>query len=254
MKKISLLLFLFILLHFSLFAQKRQWYQQEEHLYFKGYYNLSFLWVAAGEVHLTTSRARYNNSDALKIYAVGRNFNAFNYIYKLRDTMICYADVNTLRPYFFDRRTHEAKEHRMNRYWFKENIIRSQMQKRGGKLLTDTILYTPNTHDLLTVAYYARTINYDSCKINQKIPLNILINNKIHNLYIRYKGIDTIKSDWGEKISCYKLSPLLVAGTMFKSGEGMTVWLSRDKQRLPVMVEAKVLVGSVKGMLQKQGE
>ncbi len=202
-------------------------------------------------MHLTASKSSYNDKKAIHFVATGRNFNAFNYIYKLRDTLTCYADANTLRPYFFDRRTHEGKAHRINRYWFHQKIIRTQMQKRGSQLLTDTILYLPNTHDLLSIAYYARTIDYDRYKKNEKISIRILINNKIYDVYIRYKGVDKIKSDWGETITCYKLSPLLVAGTMFKSGEGMTVWLSKDQYRLPIMVESKVLVGSVKGMLQK---
>lgn len=253
MKKIGVLLLLFVL-GTSISAQSKLdmlGIKSVENLHFKGYYNLGFLWVAAGEVYLSAKRTTYNNQSAVKIIGIGRNFKAFNYIYKLRDTLICYANDSTLKPYFFDRKTNEGKEHRVNRYWFKNTIIRSQMQKRGGKLLTDTILNVPDTHDLLSIAYYARTLNFDSCKINEKIPIKILINNKIYPVYIRYKGIGEVKSDWGEMITCYKISPLLIDGTMFNRGEGMTVWLSKDKQRLPIVVEAKILVGSVKGMLQK---
>lgn len=38
-------------------------------------------------------------------------------------------------------------------------------------------------------------------------------------------------------------------GTSFKGGEDMTIWVSNDKNRVPIMVEAKVLIGSVKGLL-----
>jgi len=41
----------------------------------------------------------------------------------------------------------------------------------------------------------------------------------------------------------------LVDGTIFKGGEGMTVWVTDDKNKIPVMVEAQILVGSVKAIL-----
>ena len=34
-------------------------------------------------------------------------------------------------------------------------------------------------------------------------------------------------------------------------GENMKIWLSKDEYRLPLMVEAKILVGSVKAILDR---
>ena len=36
---------------------------------------------------------------------------------------------------------------------------------------------------------------------------------------------------------------------MFKGGEDLFVWVTDDQNRIPVLVEAKILVGSVKAML-----
>jgi hypothetical protein len=40
-----------------------------------------------------------------------------------------------------------------------------------------------------------------------------------------------------------------VEGTIFKGGEDLTVWVTADKNKIPVMAEAKILVGSVKAYL-----
>jgi len=40
-----------------------------------------------------------------------------------------------------------------------------------------------------------------------------------------------------------------VAGTIFKGGEDLVVWVTDDNYRIPVLVEAKILVGSVKAVL-----
>jgi hypothetical protein len=43
---------------------------------------------------------------------------------------------------------------------------------------------------------------------------------------------------------------LLIEGTIFKGGEDMYVWVTDDKNRIPVLVEAKILIGSVKAYLE----
>jgi hypothetical protein len=40
-----------------------------------------------------------------------------------------------------------------------------------------------------------------------------------------------------------------VEGTVFKGGEDMVVWASDDPGHVPIMVEAKILIGSVKALL-----
>ncbi len=227
-------------------------FQSGEKLVFRGYYNWGFLWVAAGEVKLSVSEDQYKGNNVFKIKGEGKNLNAFDWFFKLRDTLTCYADYESLSPYYFDRKTHEAKYNAHHEYWFdyQNNKINSKIQKREKPVKLDTITNKPCTFDILSVAYYVRNLDFSKHKKGDKIPLSMLIDNEIHSLYIRYRGLETIKTKSGERFECLKFSPLLVEGTMFKGGEDMTVWLSNDDNRIPIMVEAKVLVGSVKGILE----
>lgn len=227
-------------------------FQSGEKLVFRGYYNWGFIWVAAGEVELSVETDQFQNKDVFKIKGEGKNAKAFDWFFKLRDTLTCYADVKTLSPLYFDRRTHEAKydAHHEYRFDYGKNQITSQIQKREKPVKLDTLTNKPCTFDILSVAYYVRNIDFSKYKKGDKIPLSMLIDNEIHSLYIRYRGLETIKTNSGERFECLKFSPLLVEGTMFKGGEDMTVWLSNDDNRIPIMVEAKILVGSVKGILE----
>lgn len=227
-------------------------FQSGEKLVFRGYYNWGFIWVAAGEVELSVKTDQFQNKEVFKIKGEGKNAKAFDWFFKLRDTLSCYADAKTLAPLYFDRRTHEAKYDAHHEYWFdyKSNQIRSQIQKRDKPVKLDTLKNKPCTFDILSVAYYVRNLDFSKYKKGDKIPISMLIDNEIHSLYIRYRGLETIKANSGERFECLKFSPLLVEGTMFKGGEDMTVWLSNDDNRIPIMVEAKVLVGSVKGILE----
>lgn len=106
----------------------------------------------------------------------------------------------------------------------------------------------PQTYDMLSVAWMARELDFERYKKNDLIPIRILIDSKIYDLYIRYLGVNKTKIA-GRKQECYVFSPLLVEGEVFKGGENMKIWVSKDEYRLPLMVEAKILVGSVKAIL-----
>ena len=75
------------------------------------------------------------------------------------------------------------------------------------------------------------------------------IDNEIFDLFIRYKGKEQLKTRNGEVFNTIRFSVLLVKGTIFKGGEDMEVWVTDDDNRIPVLVEAKILVGSVKAVL-----
>jgi hypothetical protein len=65
-------------------------------------------------------------------------------------------------------------------------------------------------------------------------------------------GRETIKTHQGKKYRCIKCSALLVQGTIFKGGEDMTLWVTDDENKIPVLVEAKILIGSVKAYLNTE--
>jgi hypothetical protein len=226
-------------------------FQSGEKLTFRGYYNWGFLWVAAGEVKLEVKNESYSDKPAYKIEALGRSLKAFDWFFKLRDTISCYVDTTSLKPFYFDRKTHEGDYIARHEYWFDydKDQIYSKIRKRQKPEIKDTLENKNICSDIVSVAYYTRNLDFSKYKKKEKIPLRMLIDNEVHNLYIRYKGIENVKLKSGEVYECLKFSPMLVKGHLFKGGEDMTIWVSNDRNRVPIMVEAKVLIGSVKGLL-----
>jgi len=226
-------------------------FQSGEKLTYRGYYNLGFIWVAAGEVKLEVKKEDFLDKPAYKIEALGRSLTAFDWFFKLRDTISCYVDTTSLKPFYFDRKTHEADYTSRHEYWFDydKDCVYSQIKKKQIPLKRDTLENNIISSDIVSVAYYTRNLDFSRYKEKEKIPLRILIDNEIHNLYVRYKGIEDVKLKNGEVYECLKFSPMLVEGHLFKGGEDMTIWVSNDKNRVPIMIEAKVLIGSIKGLL-----
>jgi hypothetical protein len=102
----------------------------------------------------------------------------------------------------------------------------------------------------MTAVYYARTLDFSSFEIDDTIPIPMMIDKQIYEgVFIRYAGKERIKSEDGTVYNCIKFRPLLIEGTIFEDGEYMDVFVTDDKNRIPVLIEAEILVGSIKAYL-----
>ena len=101
------------------------------------------------------------------------------------------------------------------------------------------------SQDLASAIYYARNLDFENAKLNQMFPLDVYLDNKIYNLQFKYIGKETISTDLG-KIKCIKLKPKLVVDRVFKDDDDMIIWISDDKNKIPVRVQSAIQVGTVK--------
>lgn len=247
MKRIIVLLMLLLGGEGMLFSQSK--YPPVEELVYNGYYNWGFLWVKAGKVEFTLKKSdKY--PDANQLLAVGYSLPSWDWIFTIRDTLVSHYNPETFIPYEFARKAHEGNYHKTFDYTFnyQDSLILADIHRLGRYKRRDTILMQPATFDMLSVAWMARELDFDKYDKNDLIPIRLLIDDKIYDLYIRYLGTNKTKVA-GRRQECYVFSPLLVEGDVFKGGENMKIWVSKDEYRLPMMVEAKILVGSVKAII-----
>lgn len=222
-----------------------------EELEFTGYYNWGFIWVNAGKININVSETNFQGKPAYQIKGAAKNASAFEVFFKLRDTLTTVVDKYNLAPYSLDRITNEGDYHARHVYAYNygTETINSYINK-NGKQNNSSLSFKGCVNNIMSVLYYARNINYDEMQKGSTIPLQMLVDGKISNVEIRYKGKEIIKNKQGKKIECYKITPVLPDGSMFEGGDDMSVWLTKDKNRVPLMVEAKIKVGSVKGILE----
>jgi hypothetical protein len=129
-------------------------------------------------------------------------------------------------------------------YKIYENVTFNQ--KANTAVTSKGVYKVPNCiQDVLSAIYYARNINFDAYKSEDKIPFNMFLDNEVYNLYIKYLGKEKIKTKFG-RFNAIKFKPLLIKGTIFEGGENMTVWVSDDANHIPLRIESPIVVGSVK--------
>ena len=66
---------------------------------------------------------------------------------------------------------------------------------------------------------------------------------------LQYLGTETIDTDFG-KIESIKFRPYVMAGRVFKEEESLTLWVSKDKNKIPLRIKADLRVGSLRADLE----
>jgi len=227
-------------------------FEPGEELYYDILYNWGFIWVDAARVEFKAKKEILEDKEVFHFSGTGISLPKHDWFFKVRDYFDSWADLSDLAPIKHSRNTSEGKYKVDEKYNFDytNRKIYSNIHTSEKARKLDTIYYQNCVFDIMTAVYYARTIDLDKYKENQKIPLSMIVDNKIYNLYGRYLGKETIKNRNKKPYNCLKFSILLVEGTMFKGGEDLFVWISDDANRIPILIEAQVIVGSVKAYIK----
>ena len=213
-------------------------FQDAERIDYDIYYSVIGLYINAGNASFTTKLESLNNKPVYHVIGSGTSNTSYDWIFKVRDQYESYFDTSTLQPYKFIRNVNEGG------FKIYENV--SFNQKTNTAITDKGVFKVPNCiQDVLSSIYYARNINYNGYKPEDKIPFNLFLDNEVHQLYIKYLGKEKIKTKFG-KFYAIKFKPLLVKGTIFEGGEEMTVWVSDDANHIPLRIESPIVVGSIK--------
>lgn len=227
-------------------------FKEGEVLKFQAYYNWGFIWLNAGYIEFKVSKASYLTRPVYYFDAYGGTYKSYDWIFKVRDHYESYLDMETLRPLWYSVNTYEGGYEVNNRYWYDQEKMKliAHTQNSNKPFEKDTLKLPPCTFDLISIVYYCRNLDFSSLKLNEKIPVKTFICKDFFDLYVRYLGKEKIKDRSGKEYNCIKFSSLLVEGTIFKGGEDMYVWVTDDLNRIPILVEAEILVGSVKAYFE----
>lgn len=204
-------------------------------------YVLHYGLVNAGEATLTVASTEKTLFDRplLHVIGTGRSVGAFNWFYKVRDRYESYIDKQGAFPWIFVRRVNEGG------YKINQDYKFYQHQKKvdNGK---NKVFDTPNyVQDMLSAFYYARTLDFQQAKPGDIFEIPAFVDDEIWPLRIKYLGKEEISVRTG-KYKCLKFVPVVQKGRIFKDEEDLNVYITDDKNKIPVLVQAKVLVGSIK--------
>ncbi|AEW03154.1 hypothetical protein A4D02_03895 [Niastella koreensis] len=209
-----------------------------EQITLKVFYTVVGAYLGAGEATFNTTLERVNGKPVYHIVGDGKSYPFYDNFFKVRDKYETYIDTATLQPYRFIRNIYEGGYKKFENVTFNKTT-NSAVTNQGVYKVPECV------QDVLSAVYYSRNIDFGKLKVNDKINFSLFLDNEVYEMYIRYLGKETIKTKYG-KFRAIKFKPLLIKGTMFEGGEKMTVWVSDDRNHIPVRIESPISVGSVK--------
>lgn len=226
-------------------------FKNGERLDYDVYYHFKKMWVPAGKVRFEVKDSIYNGKSCFHFDGKGKSLKSYDYFFKVRDHYASLVEKSTLIPVRFVRKVNEGSFSLYYDYRFhpdkQEAIVYTNENDTTKK---QKLIFRHCIYDVITAVYYARTLDFSNSKINDTIPLSMMVDKEIYeNVYIRYTGKERIKGQDGAIYNCIKFRPLLIEGTIFEEGEYMEVFVTDDRNHIPIFIEAQILVGSIKAYI-----
>mgnify|MGYP006080853777 FL=1 len=226
----KLVLALILVTNIGLTAQNQYPFQKGEQLEYKVHYGPLVAGKAVLEVDSEHGNYRFS--------AEGKSTGIFNFFFKVRDYYESILQEGCLCPRYFNREVNEGNYSKKETVFFNYDLNQAESTR-------DTIALPENTQDILSMFYYLRALEQDNMELGDSIALQVFLDDSFMKSNLLYLGKDTLRTKFG-LIACTKWSPQLETGRVFEEEFGMTLWISDDVNKIPLSIQAKVLVGSIK--------
>jgi hypothetical protein len=160
-------------------------------------------------------------------------------LYKIRDMYGGYFDPESLLPLKSIRDIREGTYRKHEVVYYYHDSLKAISSESGDHEIP------ANIRDMVSVFYYARTINYDTMKYDDIIYFNTFFDDELFPFNMRFRGRETITTRGGT-FRCIKLVPFVDPGRIFRKEDDMTLWFSDDQNCVPIRGKFDLIVGSVK--------
>ena len=215
-------------------------------------YDIEYLmgktWVTAGKARFIVKDSTFKDQNCYYVEGKGRTLKNYDWFFRVRDKYASFISKKTMLPIHFIRRVREGEFFLNYDYDFnyKKNIaLVDETRKQGSK--RDTIDIIECSFDIMSSVYFSRAIDFKQYKENDTIAMNVILDKEIFkDLFIIYIGKKKIINQNNKEIDCIHFKVNLIEGTIFKANESMNVFVSDDENRIPIYVEAEILVGAIR--------
>ena len=196
-----------------------------------------FFTAAEAELRVENTDIKYNGHPAYHIVVEGKTAGSFDVFYKVRNRYESYVDQKTLLPYYYAENRHEGSWNHSDKVTFNHETDKITANK-------GTYPYSGKVFDFVSAYYFARTIDISKMHIGDKFELKYFLDDGINSLGITYVGKEKVTCSMGT-FNCLKFNPTILPGRIFKKNSKLYLWITDDKNRIPVKAQVEVILGSI---------
>lgn len=242
MKKTVVLFLLLTLVSFD--SQKKDAFGSGEWFKFRIHYGF----VNAGYATLEVKDAVVNNEKVFHLLGKGYTTGMSRFFFKVDDLYESYIDKETNSPYQFVRKIDEGG-YTKNQEGFFDPATNKIVVKDYINKTEKTFVIPKNTQDILSAFYYLRNLpTIDKIKPGESIAIDMFFDDETTKFKLKFIGREDIRTKFG-KVEAMIFRPLVQSGRIFKEQESVMVWISDDENKIPLRIQASLVVGSIKADL-----
>lgn len=217
------------------------------------HYNWGPVWVNAGQVDFKAKLEKKGDRQLWHLTSSGKTFTSYDMLFKVRDYYETWLDPATFQSAGFKRLVYEGGYTLINtlNFDYSKKKIYSSTKSNNNPVRFDTLQINQCAFDMLAAVYFTRTLNFSQIPMYQKQQVSVIIDDHVYDIWVRPMAKEVVENNDGKKYNCIKISAKMVEGTIFKGDEDVLVWITDDENRIPVYIEAKILVGTIKAYLHE---
>jgi hypothetical protein len=169
--------------------------------------------------------------------------------FKVKDDYQTYIDKETLKPCRFIRKINEGGYTKDKEILFDYNTNEATVKDYKHNTVEKHPI-SSEIQDILSTLYYIRNQKLNDLTVGDEIELQMFFDEEITNFKLHFLGREVIKTKFG-KTKALKFRPMVQAGRVFKEKESVTIWITDDKNKIPLRIKASLAVGSLRADLDE---
>lgn len=206
-------------------------------------FSVEYFGIAAGFATLSVKKGPLmHGRETLHLVATARTHPAFEWIFKVRDTIESYIDKKGLFSWQYEKHLREGNY--KNDSVLEYDQLNRKVIKEGGKKIVDA---PPWTQDVISVFYYFRTL---PLRVGETLTIDVVADDaKTYQVIVKAVREEKITVPSGT-FDCLVLEPKFTFEGLFKHEGDLHMWVTNDERKVPVLIKSKIVIGSINIVLR----
>ncbi|MBQ5720165.1 MAG: DUF3108 domain-containing protein [Alistipes sp.] len=238
----------------SCVAAQAQLYVPGETLNYKMSYRAKlFPNTEVANVIIQTTESSLDGTPALKVYGMGQTARAFNWILPVKDAYTIWVDPQTLLTRRFEADLKEGDYTRKSVFTFdyNNNKVYTRWQTRQRPVEYRTLEIKQKGMDAISLYFNLRSVPDSEIVPGYERELEMVLEDTVRYLKFRYEGREEKKIKNLGRFNTLKFRCKIATsdGYAFQDGTEFEVWISDDRNKIPLYIKSPIKVGSVQAYL-----
>lgn len=201
----------------------------------------------------TTEETAADGKHYYKVRGAGRTLPTYRWFYNLEDTYNVWIDTKTLLPVRFvgDIREGDYTFQSYYTYDWNKMTVATRWRSREDPYQEKTMQLSADSFDAIALFFNLRTASAEDFRPGVDASLQMILQDTIRTVRYRYIGREVKKVRNMGKYQALRFECELGTTEEFSFTDGtvFTIWISDDKNKIPLYIESPVRIGSIQAYI-----